>query len=249
MKDHLPTFSVVIPCLNEQGYIGLLLEDIIRQSAQPKEVIIADSRSDDKTVEIAKSFQDRLPLKTVTSNVRSPGAGRNTGAKQATADYIFFIDADTRLPDTAFEQTIQATKGGKIDYVTPLFSTPGHHPIDQLAVKTINWDIRFGLSASKRLPGIGGYMCVRRRLHEDLGGFEVRRGKSEDLEYLTRMKERDASYVVLKKLLIETSNRRMIKYGRVVAALYFIPAQWRINRYMIKPMLKKFGRDKSFGQF
>ena len=246
--DTTPTFSIVIPCLNEERYIGSLLDDIAKQTLQPKEVIVADSRSQDRTIKVAKGFQRNLPLKIATSRIRSPGAARNTGAKLATADYIIFIDADMRLPATAFEQTLNATNGGQVDYVTPVFSTPGHHPIDQLAIIIINFDIRFAIRPKPNLPGIGGYMCVRRSLHETLNGFKTN-VRSEDIEYLIRLKRRNATYAVLKNLVIETSNRRLVQDGRFVSALNFIPQRWWLSRYIINPALKKLGREKKFGNY
>jgi glycosyltransferase involved in cell wall biosynthesis len=244
----LPDFSIVIPCLNEENYLGSLLEDIAGQTIKPKEVIVADSRSDDCTVEVAKGFQKRLSLKIVTSTIRSPGAARNAGAKQAKGDYLVFIDADMRLPDTAFEQTLLATDYGRLDYVTPLFSTPGRHPIDQLAIKIINFDIRFGITAGAHLPGIGGYMCVRRDLHESLGGFRAS-GRGEDMDYLAHLKRLGASHTVLRKLVIRTSNRRLVQDGRLVSILNFIPQRWHLSRHIVNPALKKIGKDKKFGRF
>lgn len=209
---------------------------------------MADSRSSDQTIDVARNYQDQLPITIAMSNVRSPGAARNAGAKQATAEYLIFIDADMRLPNTAFEQTMQATQQGKVGYVTPLFSTPGHHPIDQLAVKMINFDIRYGVTAKAHLPGIGGYICVRRNLHENLDGFAIYE-RGEDMNYLARLKHRGTSYVILKNLFIETSNRRLKKDGRLVSALHYIPQRWRLNKYILRPFMKKIGKEKKFGIF
>ena len=48
--------SIVIPALNEEKYLPLLLESIKRQSFFDYEIILADAGSKDKTIEIAKKY-------------------------------------------------------------------------------------------------------------------------------------------------------------------------------------------------
>ena len=86
--------SVVIPALNEERHLGQLLSDIQRQSLRPEEVIVVDAGSTDATVRIAEQSQ------TVVLYGKPPVAhGRNLGGYGATGELIFFLDADTRLPE------------------------------------------------------------------------------------------------------------------------------------------------------
>ena len=49
--------SVIIPTLNAEKFIGNLLKNLIKvQTLKPDEIIVIDSSSQDKTVEIAKSY-------------------------------------------------------------------------------------------------------------------------------------------------------------------------------------------------
>ena len=90
--------SVVIPALNEERHLGQLLSDIQRQSRMPDEVIVVDAGSSDATVRIAKRSQ------AVVLHGEPPVArGRNLGGYSAKGDLIFFLDADTRLPETFVE--------------------------------------------------------------------------------------------------------------------------------------------------
>ena len=93
--------SVVIPALNEERHLSQLLSDIQRQSRRPEEVILVDAGSCDATVRIAK----QAPTKVLHSE--PPVArGRNVGGYSAKGDLIFFLDADTRLPETFFEDFV-----------------------------------------------------------------------------------------------------------------------------------------------
>lgn len=43
-------FSIIIPTLNEEGYLPLLLEDLKKQTFNDFEVVHIDGNSDDQTV-------------------------------------------------------------------------------------------------------------------------------------------------------------------------------------------------------
>ena len=93
--------SVVIPALNEERHLGQLLSDIQRQTQSPDEIIVVDAGSTDATVHIAKRSQ------AVVLHGEPPVArGRNLGGFSAPGELIFFLDADTRLPETFFEDFV-----------------------------------------------------------------------------------------------------------------------------------------------
>jgi len=153
-----------------------------------------------------------------------------------------------RIPPDTFERLDEAAKDEGPDYITPLFSTPGRHIVDQAAIWIINLDIRRGLSARRHLPGIGGFMCVRKSLHDSIGGFSLI-SKENDIEYLERLKRHGASYQILEDLAVETSNRRMVQDGRLLNTLYFIPHRSFIGRHTVYPVLKKLGKEKKYGAY
>jgi len=71
-----PSCSIVIRAYNEEKHIVRLLTGIQQQTVQDVQVILVDSGSTDRTVELASAF----PVQIVTSSPRnSPSAGRSTG--------------------------------------------------------------------------------------------------------------------------------------------------------------------------
>jgi glycosyltransferase involved in cell wall biosynthesis len=88
------TISIVIPCYNEEKYVGKLLEDLSRQTLKPTSVFVVDCDSGDKTTEIVQRFLKQLPLQLFRSTYRSAAAARNTGANASKTDYLLFLDAD-----------------------------------------------------------------------------------------------------------------------------------------------------------
>jgi len=65
--------SIIIPALNEEKYLPLLLKSLKSQNFNEYEIIVVDAGSSDKTVDIAKEYG----CKVVKGGV--PGAGRNRG--------------------------------------------------------------------------------------------------------------------------------------------------------------------------
>lgn len=88
------TISVVIPTYNEEKGIGECLKALNEGSLQPLEIIVADGKSKDRTVEIAKSYGAVV----VTNEKRHAAGGRNAGIAVAKGDVIAFIDGDC-IPD------------------------------------------------------------------------------------------------------------------------------------------------------
>jgi len=89
-----PFFSIIIPCLNEEKVIPLLLSDIKKQVFKDYEVIVVDGDSTDKTQEIIS--RDSAVFLVVTKT-RGVAFQRNLGAKRAKGRYLIFFDADSRI--------------------------------------------------------------------------------------------------------------------------------------------------------
>ena len=89
--------SIIIPCLNEEEYLPLLLESVKKQKFLDYEIILADAGSKDKTLQIAKKYNCKI----VPGGL--PSKGRNQGAKKAKGDLLLFLDADVILPDGFFK--------------------------------------------------------------------------------------------------------------------------------------------------
>lgn len=84
--------SVIIPNYNRQDIIGETINNILSQSLMPHEVIVIDDGSTDNSINVLKSFGDRLTI--IQQENKGPGAARNQGIQIATGDFIQFMDSD-----------------------------------------------------------------------------------------------------------------------------------------------------------
>lgn len=74
--------SIVIPCKNEEKYIGELLNSLTHQKGISTKSIIS-------------KYKNQLNLNVIDGGL--PAIGRNNGAKSSKHDYILFLDADKTL--------------------------------------------------------------------------------------------------------------------------------------------------------
>ena len=85
------TLSVVIITYNEEANIGRALESVMPLLSGGKgEIIVVDSGSTDRTVDIAKSFG----AKVYVEEWKGYAAQKNSGIDKATGDWILSLDAD-----------------------------------------------------------------------------------------------------------------------------------------------------------
>jgi glycosyltransferase involved in cell wall biosynthesis len=84
--------SVIIPNFNREQLIAPTIENLLRQTLPPSEIIVVDDGSTDRSVEVIRSFGDKIKL--IQQANQGPGAARNAGLRIATGDYIQFQDSD-----------------------------------------------------------------------------------------------------------------------------------------------------------
>ena len=90
--------SIIIPALNEAGYITKTLNSVLdnRCYENKPEIILVDSGSFDKTVGLAKPIVDKV----IELEIKASGKWEalNTGAEASTGEVLLFLDADTIVP-------------------------------------------------------------------------------------------------------------------------------------------------------
>lgn len=90
------TVSIVVPCRNEEKYIGRCIESFLMQT-YPRdlfEVVICDGMSDDSTLKIVEGYAKEYGNIRVVNNEKiSAPAGMNKGIKSSKSDIIIIFGA------------------------------------------------------------------------------------------------------------------------------------------------------------
>jgi len=104
----LSKISIIIPTINEASNLPLLLSDL--SSIQKEgEIIIVDSGSEDKTIDIANIYGAKVFI----SKERNRGLQLDIGAKNSKGEWLIFLHADTRLTHDWFKKINSFLKGSK----------------------------------------------------------------------------------------------------------------------------------------
>ena len=200
---------MIIPCLNEEKCIPLLLKDLKQQTIQDFEVFVVDGKSEDKTVEKAKKFSF---VKVLSTDKRNVSFQRNLGAKSAKGEFLIFLDADTRIPPYFLEGLRFRLNSKPADVFTTWMTSEGLTKSEKSLVMLINFVMESGMHLD--MPTVFGAMLgVKRTNFLQCGGFDEDVTFAEDGELLTRLKEQGAEFQVYKDPRFWFSLRRFKKEG------------------------------------
>ena len=207
----METVSVIIPCYNEERFIGNALEQLAHQFELDRyEIIVVDGGSLDQTPVLVESYR-RSPQAPAQSPVRlvtaPPGRARqmNEGAKASGGEILLFLHADTQLPRDATTVINRALAdhrmvGGRFDV---RFDRPSMW--GTIISRMMNW--------RSKLSGIATgdqALFVRRPIFEQMGGF-ADMPLMEDLEFSRRLKR--AGMIAALTATVTTSFRRWEQQG------------------------------------
>lgn len=107
----MPVVSIVIKALNEEAKIATAIESALAAMAGlDGEVVLADSLSTDRTVEIASRYPVRIVQMTDAAD-RGCGAGAQLGYQASRGKYIYMMDADMRLRPGFIEAAMRELEG------------------------------------------------------------------------------------------------------------------------------------------
>ena len=98
----MPKLTVIIPTFNEEAY----LEDALSSVSFADEIIVIDSYSSDKTPEIAKRHATKFLQRTFDNFSEQ----KNFAIKEATGDWILFLDADERVTHSLEVEILETIK-------------------------------------------------------------------------------------------------------------------------------------------
>ncbi|HOZ53174.1 MAG TPA: glycosyltransferase [bacterium] len=229
--------SIIIPTLNEEKYLPLLLDSIKKQSYQDYEIIVSDGCSDDKTLEVAKAYGCKTIL--AKKDERHPSIQRNNGAKIAQGDILLFLDADTALPNNKFlEIAINDFKkrgmgvaGFFMDFQSKKFFYRFYYSVYN--------SLAFLAQYIKPLA-VGAGIIIKKDLHNYIGGFDEKVFIGEDQIYCEQAAKKE-KFRLIKNTKIFFSIRRFEKVGRwkmfgnlvysVLYVLIFGPIRKKIINY------------------
>jgi glycosyltransferase involved in cell wall biosynthesis len=233
--------SIIIPTLNEEKYLGTLLDSIentIGLDPAGLEIIVADGGSKDKTVAIAKSYGCKI-----VEGGSSPAHGRNEGAKKAKANTLLFLDADVVLPKDFKNKALDEFQKRNLDIATFCLVPRTKKEFKKLLFDVFyNWPILF---FEKILSHASQAILVKRSLHEKVGGFDEKIKFAEDHSYVRKAKKL-GKFGIIRSVKVLSSLRRFEEEGWIKLYSKYILAELHMIFF---GDIKKDIFEYKFGQF
>lgn len=90
-----PKISIIVPVYNTKKYLAKCLESLIYQTFEEIEIICINDGSTDASLELLKNYEaidGRIRI--VEQNNKGLSETRNVGIKNASANYVMFLDSD-----------------------------------------------------------------------------------------------------------------------------------------------------------
>jgi glycosyltransferase involved in cell wall biosynthesis len=98
--------SILIPAYNAEQWIAETLHSAVAQTWEPKEIIVVNDGSTDRTQEIARKFEPQ-GVRVIDQKNAGAAAARNKAFSLCRGDYIQWLDADDLLaPDKIARQMV-----------------------------------------------------------------------------------------------------------------------------------------------
>ncbi len=234
----MPRISIIIPTLNEEKYIGKLLQSIQAQSKQPDEVFVVDAGSHDNTRDEIGHFPEVrfLPFHPPV------GGQRSEGGRSATGDILFFLDADTELTPDFIERSLRHIERQKLEIACPYYwpqrSTPG------IKLVFAFFNSMFFLFQKIIPSGAGPCIIVKKELFEKVGGFQGQL-VYDDIAFI-RSASRKGRFGMV-HATISVSDRRFKTFGtwRTFGKYLLLSFLFSIGAFRLANSIKyPFGRHK-----
>jgi len=195
----LPRVSIVMPVYNEAVWIQTSLEAVLRQDYPPHlvEVLIADSGSDDGTVDRIRGTMARYPdhrVRLLENSRRTPGAALNLMIRQAEGDIIVRVDGHAEVAPDYVRRCVALLQNDDALNVGGCVSASGHNLVGKAVAIAIGsfWG-NGGARYRSRPPSGPTYVDTvqfgawRRETLARLGPFIEHWTANEDCEFNARI--------------------------------------------------------------
>ncbi|SCJ79995.1 Chondroitin polymerase [Anaerotruncus sp. 2789STDY5834896] len=115
----MPFVSVVVPVYNIEKYLPTCIDSVVNQSYKNFELLLINDGSTDNSRAICYQYaSDHAFIRVINQENSGLSAARNTGIRNATGDYIYFIDGDDLINPKALESFVEISERvPNVDYI------------------------------------------------------------------------------------------------------------------------------------
>lgn len=242
-----PVYAIIIPAYNEAEELPVTLDAVRRAMAAqdlPGECIVVDNHSSDDTAAVAKAGgADRVVFEPVNQIARA----RNAGAAATVADYLVFVDADTRIEAALLTTALHLLRDGPCVGGGAVVRFEG----ETTAVGRLALGLWKRISLVTRTAA-GSFLFCRRDAFQAVGGFDLRLYAAEEVLLSRQLRKwgriRGQSFTIITDPPVVTSARKLRWYSNLqivgwILFMVFVPFAIRSPR-LCGFWYKRPGQDK-----
>jgi len=186
----LEKVSIIIPCYNQEKFIGDCIKSCVEQTVLPHEIRVVDDGSKDESCTIVSQWE--FPSKGMIQLVyafenRGVSHVRNRGLSKTTGDFIVLLDGDDMLTPKSIEHRLKAFRDNpKLDVVHGRArKCHGNISYNECLKKQKKLEV---YTRPPQFKAINFQTVMyRRRVFEKYGLFYEGLRSKEDKEFITRL--------------------------------------------------------------
>ncbi len=192
--------SIVIPCRNEEKFIGKCIDSIIAND-YPKdrfEILIVDGMSDDGTIDILRKYIQQYSFIKLLDNLKEiTPVALNIGIKNAKGEFIIRMDAHATYEKHYISKCVKYLHKYNADNVGGTMVTMPREDTFIGRAIVLALSHRFGVGGSVFRTGFkkpklvdtvfGG--CYKKEVFEKIGLFNEKLVHTQDMEFNLRLKK------------------------------------------------------------
>jgi len=196
--------SIVIPTLNEYHHIQGLLDCLTKhKNHQNLDIIVVDGGSTDGTLDVVLSYSAVL---LVQSDIAARPNQMNLGAKHSKYDWLYFVHADIKLPESFYEDIQNASKSYLVGGYRYRFDS------NHLLLKINAFFTRFPMMWCR---GGDQTLFIKRKLFEELDGYDEYFSVMEDFDIIRRAKRKTRYFIIPKNVIVSARKYQSNSYFKV----------------------------------
>ncbi len=195
--------SVIIPAYNYAHYLPDAIESVLAQTYPDIELLIVDDGSTDRTPAVVSRFGDALRY--IYQDNAGLSAARNTGIRNATREYLAFLDADDLWKPTMIETLMARFERLGDEF---LLVACQHENVDDKGRPLVGKKYDRQVSGEVRTRDIllksrfmADAVIAKRGAFDTCGGFDTTLKSTEDRDMWLRTSRAGKIYVVPEPLL------------------------------------------------
>ncbi len=228
--------SIVIPVYNDRHNLAKCLDALEKSLFKDYQLIVVDDGSTDDSGEVAKSRSDCFLR--LDKNM-GPSAARNHGARHASADLLFFLDADIVVEADTLGQILEEFAANP--EISALFcsyqsDTPSHNFVSQY--KNLQHHFTHKIGRREAATFCGGFGAIRRDVFLEKGGFDENIRFMEDVQLGYRLRKAGHRILLCPSIQL-THNKKYSLFSLIKSDIVQRAVPW--TRLMLK--YREFNND------